>query len=72
MNYVKHLNITFFIGFSRGAFTARSIGGVIANIGVMTKEGLHAFPVVYQASRMLILMSFEWMGRLTGESGLRT
>jgi hypothetical protein len=61
----------FLIGFSRGAFTARSIGkreprldaavlrltffrsgGVICNIGIMTRAGLPAFQVVYQASRM--------------------
>ena len=42
----------FLIGFSRGAFTARSVGGLISQIGVMTKNGLHTFPVVYQASRM--------------------
>jgi len=43
----------FLIGFSRGAFTARSVGGLISQIGVMTKSGLHTFPVVYQASRTL-------------------
>lgn len=38
----------FLIGFSRGAYTARSIGGVIANIGVMTRKGMPSFPVVYK------------------------
>lgn len=46
----------FLIGFSRGAFTARSVGGLISQIGVMTKRGLHTFPVVYQASRMLTVL----------------
>lgn len=30
----------FIFGFSRGAFTARSIAGLIDNVGVLTKEGL--------------------------------
>ena len=38
------------LGFSRGAFTARSVGGLIGHIGVMTKKGLPSFPVVYRVS----------------------
>ncbi|KAL9086266.1 MAG: hypothetical protein Q9159_004272 [Coniocarpon cinnabarinum] len=38
----------FLLGFSRGAFTARSVGGLIASIGVLTKAGLSAFPVIYK------------------------
>lgn len=38
----------FLIGFSRGAFTARSIGGLIGAIGVLTKTGLSSFPVIYK------------------------
>ena len=38
----------FLIGFSRGAFTARSVGGLIANIGVLTKAGLASFPIIYK------------------------
>ena len=38
----------FLIGFSRGAFTARSVGGLIAAIGVLTKAGLSMFPVIYK------------------------
>jgi hypothetical protein len=30
----------FLIGFSRGAFTARSIAGLIAQVGLLTKSGL--------------------------------
>lgn len=43
------------IGFSRGAFTARSVGGLIANIGVMTKMGLTSFPVVYKVMELSLL-----------------
>lgn len=38
------------VGFSRGAFSARSVGGLIGHIGVMTKKGLPSFPVVYRVS----------------------
>jgi len=40
----------FLLGFSRGAFTSRSVGGLIGHIGVMTKKGLPSFPVVYRVS----------------------
>jgi uncharacterized protein (DUF2235 family) len=30
----------FLLGFSRGAFTARSIGGLIGGIGLLEKEGM--------------------------------
>ncbi|KAF3925402.1 hypothetical protein ABW21_db0207824 [Orbilia brochopaga] len=36
----------FFIGFSRGAFTARSVASMVAGLGVLTKKGLDAFPVI--------------------------
>ncbi|KAJ6258832.1 hypothetical protein Dda_6886 [Drechslerella dactyloides] len=36
----------FFIGFSRGAFTARSVASMVANLGVLTKKGLEAFAVI--------------------------
>lgn len=38
----------FLIGFSRGAFTARSVGGLIGNFGVLTKAGLASFPIIYK------------------------
>ena len=38
----------FLIGFSRGAFTARSVGGLIANVGVLTKAGMESFPIIYK------------------------
>ncbi|KAF3920937.1 hypothetical protein ABW20_dc0102613 [Dactylellina cionopaga] len=36
----------FFIGFSRGAFTARSVASMVASLGVLTKKGLEAFAVI--------------------------
>ncbi|KAK5132837.1 hypothetical protein LTR08_008552 [Meristemomyces frigidus] len=38
----------FLIGFSRGAFTARSIGGLIADIGLLTPKGLDSFYPVFK------------------------
>jgi Uncharacterized alpha/beta hydrolase domain (DUF2235) len=38
----------FLIGFSRGAFTARTIGGLISEIGVLTKRGLSYLPEIYK------------------------
>lgn len=38
-NYVPNDEI-FLFGFSRGAFTARSIGGLIDVVGILTKDGL--------------------------------
>ena len=35
----------FLLGFSRGAFTARSIAGLIASVGLLTRRGL---PIFYQ------------------------
>jgi uncharacterized protein (DUF2235 family) len=38
----------FLLGFSRGAFTARSIAGLISEIGLLTKKGLNALPEVFE------------------------
>jgi len=38
----------FLVGFSRGAFTARSIGGLIASLGLMTKKGLGDFYPIFK------------------------
>ena len=35
------------MGFSRGAFTARSIGGLVEAIGLLTKKGLEDFYVIF-------------------------
>ncbi|OCK80044.1 hypothetical protein K432DRAFT_416937 [Lepidopterella palustris CBS 459.81] len=37
----------FLIGFSRGAFTARSIAGLIGQVGLLTKAGLGSLPEVF-------------------------
>ncbi|KAK6084364.1 hypothetical protein SCUP515_01478 [Seiridium cupressi] len=38
----------FLIGFSRGAFIARSIAGLISSIGILTKHGLGAFYPIFK------------------------
>lgn len=36
----------FLVGFSRGAFTARSVAGMISNLGLLTREGVeHFYPI---------------------------
>jgi len=37
----------FLIGFSRGAFTARSVGGLIAAVGLLTKKALGSLAEVF-------------------------
>ena len=36
------------IGFSRGAFTARSISGMIHDIGLLTREGMTNFYAIFK------------------------
>ncbi len=37
----------FLIGFSRGAYTARVVGGMIDVVGVLTKSGLSFLPEIF-------------------------
>lgn len=46
-NYVAGDEI-FLLGFSRGAFTARSISGLIGTIGILTKAGLPDFYEIFK------------------------
>ena len=38
----------FLIGFSRGAFTARSIAGLISLVGICTKQGMESFYTIFK------------------------
>ena len=49
----------FCIGFSRGAFTARSLVGVMDAIGLLTKDGLANWGVIYQDVRHRYDKDFE-------------
>ncbi|KAI0480252.1 hypothetical protein GGR56DRAFT_261940 [Xylariaceae sp. FL0804] len=46
-NYVDGDEIIL-IGYSRGAFTARSVAGLISDIGLLTREGMKHFYVVFK------------------------
>ncbi|MCJ1404248.1 hypothetical protein MMC11_007473 [Xylographa trunciseda] len=46
-NYVSGDEI-FLLGFSRGAFTARSVAGLIDNVGVLTRAGLPYLDVIFK------------------------
>ncbi|KAI0602991.1 hypothetical protein F4775DRAFT_587524 [Biscogniauxia sp. FL1348] len=46
-NYVDGDEIVL-VGFSRGAFTARSIGGMISDLGLLTREGMEYFYPVFK------------------------
>lgn len=36
------------VGFSRGAFTARSVAGMIENIGLLTRAGMDSFYAIFK------------------------
>ncbi len=46
-NYVPGDEIIL-IGFSRGAFTARSVAGMIKNIGLLTRAGMNDFYAIFK------------------------
>ena len=50
-NYVPGDEIYLF-GFSRGAYTARSLSGFIELAGLIKKEWMHVFPAAYRAYRL--------------------
>lgn len=47
VNYTQGDEI-YLIGFSRGAFTARSVAGLIGSIGLLTRAGLPTFSDVFK------------------------
>ncbi|KAI0477024.1 ADP-ribosylation factor family-domain-containing protein [Xylaria cf. heliscus] len=49
-NYVDGDDIVL-IGFSRGAFTARSIGGMVSDLGLLTREGMEYFYPIFKDMR---------------------
>ncbi|KAK8082926.1 hypothetical protein PG996_001707 [Apiospora saccharicola] len=56
-NYVDGDEIVL-LGFSRGAFTARSIAGMIANIGLLTREGMDNFFPIFKDNQNF--MNFDY------------
>lgn len=45
-NYVAGDSV-FLVGFSRGAFTARSIGGLLGDLGLLQKKAMPYFPYIF-------------------------
>ena len=41
----------FFFGFSRGAFTVRSVAGLVGDIGVLSAVNMSRFPEMWEAYR---------------------
>lgn len=41
----------FFFGYSRGAFTVRSVAGLVSNIGVLSSTNMSHFPEMWRAYR---------------------
>lgn len=41
-------DLIYLIGFSRGAFTARSLGGLIGQLGLLNKKGLEYFYDIFE------------------------
>ena len=39
----------FFFGFSRGAFTVRSVAGLVCDVGVLSKVDMARFPALWNA-----------------------
>ncbi|UQC81938.1 peptidoglycan binding domain-containing protein [Colletotrichum lupini] len=50
MNYAPHDQL-FFFGFSRGAYTARSVAGLITDIGIIQPQEMDDFPALYDLYR---------------------
>ncbi|KJZ72151.1 hypothetical protein HIM_08416 [Hirsutella minnesotensis 3608] len=49
----------FLVGFSRGAFTVRSVAGLIANIGLLTREGSEFFYPIFRDMQHWIDNDYE-------------
>ena len=48
-NNYRHGDDIYLFGFSRGAFTARSLSGFLHHLGILKKDQLHRFPEAYLA-----------------------
>lgn len=57
-NYVDGDEIVL-VGFSRGAFTARSIGGMISDLGLLTREGMDFFYPIFKDMQNWMDIDYE-------------
>ncbi|TLD27763.1 hypothetical protein E2P81_ATG11051 [Venturia nashicola] len=46
-NYMEH-DLIYFVGYSRGAFTARSTAGMVAKFGILDKAAMRCFYEIFQ------------------------
>jgi uncharacterized protein (DUF2235 family) len=74
-NY-QHGDELFFFGFSRGAFTARSVAGLISNVGVLSSCDMAKFPELWKAYRMntsgQLFKDTKWYAEHAAELRLKT
>ena len=66
-NYTPGDDIYLF-GFSRGAFTARSLSGFLHHIGILPKHRLHKFPEAYAAYRIRSAVEMAIVRRVFAQS----
>lgn len=50
----------FLFGYSRGAYTARAVAGLISSIGLLKKASLHEFQGIYHLYQKRGSESMEW------------
>ena len=51
VNNYRHQDDLYLFGFSRGAYTVRSLSGFISELGLIRKEEMHVFPEAYREYR---------------------
>jgi hypothetical protein len=54
----------FFFGFSRGAYTARAVAGLVADMGLLTPRGMDNFPIIYNDYYKLKKLAYSDEARL--------
>ncbi|KAI0526383.1 hypothetical protein F5B22DRAFT_632877 [Xylaria bambusicola] len=67
-NYVDGDEIVL-LGFSRGAFTARSIGGMISDLGLLTRVGQEYFYPIFKDMQNWSNESYKGYSRVRGNNG---
>ncbi|KZW01396.1 hypothetical protein EXIGLDRAFT_760887 [Exidia glandulosa HHB12029] len=63
----------FFFGFSRGAYTARALAGMVGTLGILHRTSLRAFPAIYTKYRTASEAEWaEWKRAAIEDGSLRT
>jgi uncharacterized protein (DUF2235 family) len=50
-NNYDHGDELFFFGFSRGAYTVRSVAGLVSDVGILSADQMSSFPELWEAYR---------------------